>query len=176
MNSQEITKFEFLLTLGGNIVCQRYFNVRDYNPLAKHSMDLHSYVKEICNEIEYDLKIKSSNYLCENKNISEEFFEKHIDGVIWDNLCVNKNISEEFFERHIDKVKWYNLCENKNYIYIYYENILLQLILYLSHILNPPAEKCVVKLSYLLYITFLSQKTKLTKFLQLITIDRLNYP
>ena len=52
----------------GNIVCQRYFNVRDHVPQAKRSMDLHYYVKNICEQIQEDLKIKSSNYLCENQN------------------------------------------------------------------------------------------------------------
>jgi spore coat polysaccharide biosynthesis protein SpsF (cytidylyltransferase family) len=31
-------------------------------------MDLHYYLKNICDEISEDLKIKSSNYLCENQN------------------------------------------------------------------------------------------------------------
>jgi hypothetical protein len=31
-------------------------------------MDLHYYVKNICTDISEDLKIKSSNYLCENLN------------------------------------------------------------------------------------------------------------
>jgi len=66
-NNQELTKLEFLLTLEGNIICQRYFNVRDFNPQATRSMDLHEYVKSICRKISEDLKIKSSNYLCENK-------------------------------------------------------------------------------------------------------------
>jgi hypothetical protein len=69
MSNQDLTKFEFLLTLEGNIICQRYFNVRDYNPKARKSMDMHYYVKNICEDIEHDLKIKSSNYLCENQNI-----------------------------------------------------------------------------------------------------------
>ena len=66
--NQDLTKFEFLLTLEGNIICQRYFNVKDHNPVARRSMDLHDYVKEICNQISHDLKIKSSDYLCENQN------------------------------------------------------------------------------------------------------------
>ena len=66
--NQYVTKFEFLLTLGSNIICQRYFNVKDYYPPARRSMDLHEYVKEICEEISHDLKIKSSDYLCENQN------------------------------------------------------------------------------------------------------------
>ena len=67
-NQENITKFEFLLSLEGNIVCQRYFNVRDHYKQARSSMDLHYYVKNICEQIEEDLKIKSSNYLCENLN------------------------------------------------------------------------------------------------------------
>ena len=66
-NQQEVTKFEFLLTLEGNIICQRYFNVKNYNPLARKSMNMHEYVKNICEEISEDLKIKSSDYLCENQ-------------------------------------------------------------------------------------------------------------
>lgn len=66
--NQEVTKFEFLLTLEGNIICQRYFNVKDHNPITRRSLDMHNYVKEICDEISHDLKIKSSDYLCENQN------------------------------------------------------------------------------------------------------------
>lgn len=68
MNIQEQNKFEFLLTLDNNIICQRFFNVRDYNPESRCSMDLHYLVKEISEEIGEDLKIKSSNYLVENQN------------------------------------------------------------------------------------------------------------
>lgn len=67
-NQENLTKFEFLLTLEGNIVCQRYFNVKDHVSQSRRSMDLHDYVKNICEEISEDLKIKSSNYLCENQN------------------------------------------------------------------------------------------------------------
>lgn len=67
MNIQEQNKFEFLLTLDGNIICQRFFNVRDYNPKTRKSMNLHYEVKNICEEISEDLKIKSSEYLIENQ-------------------------------------------------------------------------------------------------------------
>ena len=73
----DITKFEFILTLEGNIICQRYFNVKDHVNQARRSMDLHYYIKSICEEISEDLKIKSSNYLCENQNyfLSSEYVE-----------------------------------------------------------------------------------------------------
>lgn len=66
MNNQDVTKFEFLLSLEGNIVVQRYFNVKDYNQRARRSMDLHEYVKNICDEIFEHLVLKSSDYLYEN--------------------------------------------------------------------------------------------------------------
>jgi hypothetical protein len=74
---QDITKFEFLLSLEGNIVCQRFFNVKDHVPQARRSMDLHYYVKNICDDISEDLKMKTSDYLCENQNyfLNTEFVE-----------------------------------------------------------------------------------------------------
>jgi hypothetical protein len=67
-NQQEITKFEFLLTLDGNIVCQRFFNVKNHVPQSRRSMDLHYYIQNISDEISEDLKMKTSDYLCENQN------------------------------------------------------------------------------------------------------------
>lgn len=68
MNNQDVTKFEFLLTLEGNFIIQRFFNVKGYNPQARRSLDLHYTVKNICDEIAEDLKIKSSDYMSENQN------------------------------------------------------------------------------------------------------------
>ncbi len=77
MNIQEQNKFEFLLTLDGNIICQRFFNVKDYNPDTRKSMNLHYEVKNICEEISEDLKIKSSEYLIENQGffMNNDFVE-----------------------------------------------------------------------------------------------------
>ena len=76
-NQQDITKFEFLLSLDGNIICQRFFNVKDHVKEARRSMDLHYYLKNICEDISEDLKIKSSDYLCENQNyfLSSDYVE-----------------------------------------------------------------------------------------------------
>lgn len=73
MSNQEITKFEFLLTLENNIICQRFFNVKNHNPKSRRSMDLHFAFKEISEQISDDLKIKSSDYLCENQNYLSNF-------------------------------------------------------------------------------------------------------
>ena len=67
-NQKEITKFEFLLTLEGNIIIQRFFNVIGHNPRSRRSMDLHYAIKNICEEISENLKIKSSDYMSENPN------------------------------------------------------------------------------------------------------------
>jgi hypothetical protein len=76
-NQENITKFEFLLSLEGNIIVQRFFNVKDHYDPSRRSMDLHYYVKNICDDIAEDLKIKSSNYLCENANfiLSSDYVE-----------------------------------------------------------------------------------------------------
>lgn len=68
MNNQESTKFEFLLTLEGNIVVQRFFFVKDYNPNVKKSLDLYDCVKNICDEISDDLKKKTFEYLTDSQN------------------------------------------------------------------------------------------------------------
>ena len=81
-NHLDITKFEFLLTLEGNIICQRFFNVKDHVEQSRRSMDMHYYVKNICEDISEDLKIKSSNFLCENPNyiLNSEVVEELNDG------------------------------------------------------------------------------------------------
>ena len=66
MQNQDITKFEFILTLEKNIVIQRYFNVGHYNPAAKNSMDLYYLITEICEEIATDLKKKTLEYMGDN--------------------------------------------------------------------------------------------------------------
>lgn len=63
MQNQDITKFEFILTLENNIVIQRFFNVSNYNPASKNSLDLYETVTEICEEIAGDLKRKTLSYM-----------------------------------------------------------------------------------------------------------------
>lgn len=66
--NNDTTKCEFLLTLGGNIIVQRFFNVRNFNPDARRSLDIHYNVKNICEEISHNLKEKTLEYLHENQN------------------------------------------------------------------------------------------------------------
>ena len=66
-NQQEnITKFEFLLSLSGNIVCQRYFNVKGFNPEAKNSIEFYEFIKDLKDELQYYLKMKTVVYMMDN--------------------------------------------------------------------------------------------------------------
>lgn len=67
MKEQESTKMEFLLTLNENIVVQRFFNVKGYNPKAKNSLELYEYIKGLKDELEYYLKMKTVTYMMDNK-------------------------------------------------------------------------------------------------------------
>lgn len=65
---QESTKLEFLLTLNDNIIVQRFFNVRGFNPKAKNSFELYYLIREIKDTLEYDLKMKTVIYMIDNKD------------------------------------------------------------------------------------------------------------
>jgi hypothetical protein len=67
MKEQDITKMEFLLTLNENIVVQRYFNVKGYNPDAKNSIEFYQFIKDLKDELEYYLKMKTVIYMMDNK-------------------------------------------------------------------------------------------------------------
>ena len=66
MKEQDSTKLEFLMMVNDNIIVQRFFNVRDFNPHAKYSVDLHEYLCEFKETIMYGLKMKSVDYMLEN--------------------------------------------------------------------------------------------------------------
>jgi len=72
-NYGEVQKCEFLLKLGNNIVCQRYFTVKDFNKYASQSIDLHYLVTDIMNELKEDLKYKTLILL------DSTFNDKNID-------------------------------------------------------------------------------------------------
>ena len=55
MKEQDITKLEFLLTLNENIVVQRFFNVKGFNPRAKNSVDLYEFMKDVADTLKYDM-------------------------------------------------------------------------------------------------------------------------
>jgi hypothetical protein len=65
-NEANSTKFEFLLKLNDNIVCQRYFNVKGFNPKTLNSMEIHDELKEVADEIIHGLKLKTCDYMSAN--------------------------------------------------------------------------------------------------------------
>ena len=66
MKDQETTKLEFLMMVNDNIIVQRFFNVRNYNPEAKNSLEFYEYLYELKNTLEYELKMKATTYLLDN--------------------------------------------------------------------------------------------------------------
>jgi hypothetical protein len=71
MREQDSTKMEFLLTLNDNIVVQRFFNVRGYNPKAKNSMELYYFILSLKDELQYALKMKTVVYMMDNRDSIE---------------------------------------------------------------------------------------------------------
>lgn len=71
MREQETTKMEFLLTLNDNIVVQRFFNVRGFNPKAKNSIELYDFISEFKNELQEYLKMKTLVYMMDNRDSIE---------------------------------------------------------------------------------------------------------
>ena len=65
MERKENQKFEFLLTLNNNIICQRYFNVRNFNPKSVRSLDLYYTISDIVNDIIATLKAKTTDIITE---------------------------------------------------------------------------------------------------------------
>jgi len=67
MKEMDSTKMEFLLTLNDNIVVQRFFNVKGYNPKAKNSLEFYEIIKALAEELHYYLKMKTVVYMLDNK-------------------------------------------------------------------------------------------------------------
>ena len=63
---QEATKLEFLMTVNDNIIVQRFFNVREFNPKAKNSTELYEFIKDFSEEMQYKLKMKTVTYMIDN--------------------------------------------------------------------------------------------------------------
>lgn len=64
---QEIQKMELLITLNDNIVVQRFFNVKGFNPDSTRSVELYEYIKNLKEDLEYILKMKTVEYMIDNK-------------------------------------------------------------------------------------------------------------
>jgi hypothetical protein len=67
MKEEAIIKMEFLLTLNDNIVVQRFYNVRNFNPQARHSYDLPYFMKQVEDDLVTDLKMKTVMYMMDTQ-------------------------------------------------------------------------------------------------------------
>ena len=68
MKEEQVIKMEFLLTLNDNIVVQRFFNVRNYNPKAYRSNQMVELLKYVQETLQYDLKMKTTTYMMDNQD------------------------------------------------------------------------------------------------------------
>lgn len=62
----EVTKLEFIMNINDNIIVQRFFNVREYNNLAKNSIELYDLINEFKRQLETQLRIKTATYMMDN--------------------------------------------------------------------------------------------------------------
>jgi hypothetical protein len=92
MKEQDITKMEFLLTLNDNIIVQRFFNVKGYNPKAKNSIDLYDFMRDVKDSLHYALKMKTVVYMIDNRDAIEHdpsvMNTSYTDGAEYFNLYV----------------------------------------------------------------------------------------
>lgn len=56
-------RFEFELTVGNNIICQRYFRINNFNPKSLLSYELTDAIRKCVATIDYDLQDKTNAYL-----------------------------------------------------------------------------------------------------------------
>jgi hypothetical protein len=72
-------KFEFLLKINGNIICQRYFSVKNFNPKSTQSLDIMDCTNTCVTMIQNQLKKKSLEYLWGQFNAYEKQTEEQIN-------------------------------------------------------------------------------------------------
>ena len=104
-----MSKFEFLLKIKGNIICQRYFNVRKHNPKTLSSLELYEEVDDIKTKLRYYLKKRSWDYLYDQYNqytnvvnLSEQDLEGSEDEVFEIEIKENgRNIITTILPSHI---------------------------------------------------------------------------
>ena len=106
---QDTTKMEFIMTLNDNIIVQRFYNVKGYNPKSRRSLDVSYALKEVAELVENNLKIKSLIYMIDNQDqiiTDPEILEtSNTEGAEYFNLYVR--IGEETICHRIVDAKLY---------------------------------------------------------------------
>ena len=105
---EEKEKFEFVLSINDNIICQRFFTVRNHNPETVKSIELYDCV--------YDVKdLISKKLILKTVDIVDEFFKEDVSKLqdVKDNFTIaikkgNTMIMERIFPADIypPKVKF----------------------------------------------------------------------
>ncbi len=91
MRKVEKTPYEFYLYINGNIVCQRFFKVANFNKKSVRSVDIKEMIDSVTAIIQKDLHNKTRDYLYSYYNEYSEQLPEEID---------RKNIyeNEDFFD------------------------------------------------------------------------------
>lgn len=72
-------RFEFLLYINGNIICQRYFDIKGFNPDSVYSKKVFLLTDAITSRLKEDLKEKSKEFLWKMYNPYKEQTQEELD-------------------------------------------------------------------------------------------------
>jgi len=95
MRNQDSVKLEFLMMVNDNIIVQRFFNVRDFNPQAKNSLELYEVLRDFKDDIQKQLTLKTVTYMSDNMyeiiNNPAILETSYIDGPEYFNIYIKQN-------------------------------------------------------------------------------------
>jgi hypothetical protein len=95
MRDQESVKLEFLMMVNDNIIVQRFFNVREFNPKAKNSVELYDLIFNLKEDIQKQLGLKTTTYMLDNiyeiTNNPAILETSYIDGPEFFNIYIKQN-------------------------------------------------------------------------------------
>lgn len=99
-------RFEFVFTTDGNIICQRYFRINNFNPTSLRSYELTNAIRRCASVIDRDLRDKTQIYLSiyaprvfDTKKQMEEYIakdENFAKMTIGEGLVVRGNTETDF--------------------------------------------------------------------------------
>lgn len=78
-------KFEFVFFINKNIICQRYFTVKNFNKQSLKSMDIIDCARNVTEMIKRDLKNKTYEFLWNQYN---PYFEQKSEDIVKDDNSV----------------------------------------------------------------------------------------
>ena len=92
-NQQDITKFEFLLSLENNIVCQRFFNVKDHVIESKNSISSFGFELKEEDKDKYTYPINGWYYFETREEALEKLNIVESNEIVTRNKLLDFNIS-----------------------------------------------------------------------------------